>query len=62
MIDLTGMDIVDDVGELPRVREVAVMEIKPHVRLMGVNIDMVYPLGVEGAGPPYESVDLIALR
>jgi hypothetical protein len=42
-------DAIDEVSELGAIGEVSVMKKKPGSWLMGVNIDVVYPGGREGA-------------
>ena len=62
VVDLVGLDVVDEVRELPAVRQVAVMEEQPGAGGVGVDIDVVEPLRVEGGGAADDPVDLVPLR
>jgi hypothetical protein len=60
MIYFIRPDTLDKVGELGAIGKVSVMEKKPGSWLMGVNIDVVYPGGTEGARPSDDAVNLVA--
>lgn len=61
VVDLVGFDIVDEVGDLLVVREVAVVEKETGIGIVGVSINMVNPGSVEGRCPPDDSVYFIPL-
>jgi hypothetical protein len=61
MIDLLGLHVVDEVGQLLTRREVSVVEIEARARTVRVLINMVDPIGVECAGTPDDPVNFIAL-
>jgi hypothetical protein len=60
VVYLVGHDVVDKVCKLAGVRKVPVMQEKPGAGYMGVRVDVVYPVGIKGAGPPYKPVYLVA--
>ena len=61
VIDLVRFDIVDDLRHLPRVGEVSIMEKESCPCLMGIDIDVIDPPRVKGAGPPDDTMHLITL-
>jgi hypothetical protein len=61
VVDLFGPDIVDEVGELARIGQIPVMEKEAGLRIVRVPIDVLDAIRVKGAGPPDQSMDLIAL-
>jgi hypothetical protein len=61
MIHFIRFDVVDEVNELARVREIAVMEKESDIRVMRIGVDVVDPPRVEGAGAADKAVDLVAL-
>jgi len=60
VVDLVGLEVVDEVGHLARVGEVAVMEEHPGAGDVGVDVDVVDPAGVEGGRAPDDAVDLVS--
>ena len=62
VIDLVGLDVVDEVGELPPVRQVAVVEEHPGAGGVRVDVDVVETAGVERGGAADDAVDLVPLR
>lgn len=60
MVDLVGLDLADQVRELPGDGQVAVVEVEARLGVVDVAVKVVDPVGVEGAGPPDEAVDLVA--
>ena len=61
MVDLVGSDLLEEVGERAGYGQIAVVEIDPRLGVVEVLVEMVDPVGVEGAGPADESVDLVPL-
>ena len=62
MIDLVGLQVVDQVGELPGIGQIAVMDEKPDVLSAArIDIKVADTRGVEAAGPAHDAVDLISL-
>ena len=61
VVDLVRPDLLEEVGELAGDGEVAVVEIDPRLGVVEVLVEVVDPVGVEGAGPADEAVDLVAL-
>ena len=61
VVDLIGLEVPDEVDQRAGVRQIAVVHEEPHPGLMGISIDVVQTLGVEGRGSPDETVHLIAL-
>ena len=60
MIYLIGSDLLEEIGELPRNGEIAIMQIDPRFRVVEIAIEMIDSVGVEGAGPADEAVNFIA--
>jgi len=61
VVDLVGFDVVDDVGDLLIVGEVAIVEKKPGARIVRIGIDMVESGSIEGRCPPDNPMHLVAL-
>jgi hypothetical protein len=61
VIDLVGLDLVNEAYEARRVGQVRVMQKQAHLLLVGVAIEVVDALGVEGGRPAHQAVDLVAL-
>ncbi len=60
MVDLVGFYIIDEVGDLLVVGEVAVVKIKPCACIVRIGVDMIDPGGsIEGRCPPDDPVYLI---
>jgi hypothetical protein len=60
MINLFGTDVIENIGDLPRVRQIAIVQEKPRVPYVRVLIEMVDPLSVERAGSTDDPVNLIS--
>lgn len=61
MVNLIGLDLLDEVGELAGDGKIAVVEIDASLGVVEVPVEVVDPVRVEGAGPADQPVDLIAL-
>jgi hypothetical protein len=61
MINLIGLEVINEVDELLRVGKVPIVKEKFCPNLVGILIDMVNTASVEGACPPDKSMDFIAL-
>lgn len=61
VVHLVREDVVDDVVDCLRLREVTIMEHQAGVLLVGVDIELVDVGGVEGARPTYYPMDLVVL-
>jgi len=61
VIDLVGLEVVEEAREAGRVAEVAVVEEELHAVDVGVHVKMIDPLGVEGAGTADDAVNFVAL-
>jgi hypothetical protein len=62
VVYFVGTNVIDERRQLLRIRQISVMEVKPHVGTVRVLIEMIDPAGVETARPSDETVDFIALR
>ena len=62
VVDFVGLDVVDEVGELPPVRQVAVVQEHAGAGGVRVDVDVVEAAGVEGGGAADDAVDLVPLR
>jgi hypothetical protein len=60
VVNLIGSNFSDDASEVRGVTEVPVVEFKAGVLNMGVLIDVIDPLGIEGGCTTLDSMDLIA--
>ena len=61
VVDLVGVDLVEQVDEGDAVVEVAVVQEQVAPGGVGVLVDAVQALGVEGGGAADDAVDLVAL-
>ena len=61
VVDLVGLELVEQLHHLHRVGEVAVVQEEPHAVHVGIAVEVVDPAGVEGRGPPDDAVHLVAL-
>ncbi len=61
MIDLIWLDIVYEVGKLARIRKVTIVKVHPRFGLVGINIDVVYSLGIESARPADQAMNFVTL-
>jgi hypothetical protein len=50
-VNLVELKFLDDADQVGVVDEVSVMEMKPHIFLVGVLVEVVYPVRVKGACP-----------
>jgi hypothetical protein len=50
MIDFFGLYLIEEIGELTRIRQIAIMKKNATVRVVRVSIQMIEALCVEGAG------------
>ena len=60
VVDLVGLQLVDELDEASRLREVTVMEEEPHVLLVRVAVEVVDAIGVEAGRAAHEAVHLVA--
>jgi len=60
VIDLVGLDLGNDAGEVGGIREVAVVELEARVRDMRILVDVIDALGVEERGAALDAVDFVA--
>ena len=60
VVDLVGLELVDQLDQTARLREVAVVEEEPHVLLVRVAVEVVDPVGVEAGRAADEAVHLVA--
>ena len=61
VVDLVGLDLVDQAHEPRGLRQVGVVQQQAHLLLVRIAVEMVDPLGVERGRPAHEPVDLVAL-
>ena len=62
MVDLIRLDIIDQVGQLFRVRKIAVMKKETDIWLMSVLLKMIYSAAVQTARPADDPMDFVAFR
>jgi hypothetical protein len=60
MVNLVGLDVVEQAGERSRIAEIAVVKEKLHTMDVGIHVKMIDALGVERAGAADDAVDLVA--
>jgi len=60
VVDLVGLEFVDEFDQPPRLREIGVVEEEPHALLVRVPVEVVDALGVEAGRAADEPVDLVA--
>jgi len=61
VVDLVGLDLLDDLDQVAAVGQIAVMQEKAAIPFMGVLIQVIDSCGVEAAGPAFDAVHHIAL-
>ncbi len=61
VVDFVGLQVVEELHQIYRVREIAVMEEKPDAVTMGVLIEVIDAAGIEGARSPDDPVDFVPL-
>ncbi|MNL02313.1 hypothetical protein D3C87_1228140 [compost metagenome] len=61
VVDLVGLDLLDDPDQIGGVGQVSVMQVKPAVGVMGILVEVVDAIGIEQGSPALDPVDLIAL-
>jgi hypothetical protein len=59
VVDFIGPDVIKQIRQLPRNRQIAIMEINPGFWVMKIFVQMINALRVESAGAPDQTVDLI---
>ena len=62
MVDLVRFDVINEVGQLFRVREIAIMKEEADIRLVRVLVKMIDPSPVETARTADNAMDLIAFE
>jgi hypothetical protein len=62
MVHFLGLEVIDEIGDLFAVHEVAIVQEEAGSRVVGILIDMIDAVRVEGARTPHEAVDFIAFR
>lgn len=60
VVDLIGLYLADDAGQVAGVAEVAIVQLQACVIYMRVLVDVINALGVERAGAAFDAVHLIA--
>ena len=60
VVDLVGLHLLNDAGQVAGVGQVAVMQLEAGVVHMRVLVDVVNALRVERAGPALDAVDRVA--
>ncbi len=60
VIDLVGLDLLDDVDEGRRVGQIAVVEDEVGRGIVGIFVDVIDTSGVEEGGSALDAIDLIA--
>jgi hypothetical protein len=61
VVDLVGLELVDELHEPARLRQVAVVHEQLHAALVRIAVEMVDPVGVEARRAADDPVDLVAL-
>ncbi len=61
IVDLVGLNLLDDADQVGRVGQVAVMHEEADVRLVRVLVEMIDPVGIDERGTALDAVDDIAL-
>jgi hypothetical protein len=61
VVDLVGLELVEELGQRRRVGQVPVVGEKADARLVRVVVEVIDPVGVEARGTADDAVDLVAL-
>ena len=61
VVNLIRLDVLNDFDQVAAVCEIAVVEDKPRVLLLGVLVQVVNTAGVETARPAFDPVDVVPL-
>ncbi len=59
IVDLVGLNLLDDANEIGGIREVAVMQPQVQVLFMRILIKMVDAIRVERGGTAFDAMDLV---
>jgi hypothetical protein len=60
MVNFVRLDIIDEIGYLARIREIAIMKEKPCIRVMRILIEMIDSASVKGTGTADKTMDFVA--
>ena len=61
IVDLVGLDLAEDAGEVGGIREIAVVQLQAGIWLVRILVDVINALGVEMRRPTLDAMDFIAL-
>jgi hypothetical protein len=61
VVDLVGLELVEQLDQRDRIGEIAVVREQAHALLVGVVVEVVDPVGVEARRAPDDAVHLVAL-
>jgi hypothetical protein len=61
MVDLVGLQAIDQVGNVAGIGQVSIVDEERDVTSVWVNVQMTHPMCIKGAGLPDDAMDLIAL-
>jgi len=61
VVHLLRLNVIDEIGNLFKIGQVAIVEEESSIRVVGIRINMVNTRGIEGARLPYQSMHLIPL-
>src|SRR5918992_77497 len=61
VIDLVGLHILHDADQISRIRQITVVQNEITLRLVGILVQMIHPVGVKTRGAALDPMDLIAL-
>jgi len=59
VVNLLGLEVIDQMAKLAGIGKVPIMEEKSGPGFMGINIQVIYPAGVKGAGSSQQPVHFI---
>ena len=61
VVDLIGLDLLDDLDQIAAVREISVVENQSGIHIVGILVQMIDPAGVEAAGPSFDPMNDVSL-
>lgn len=61
VVNFVRLNLLNDAHKAAGIRQIAVMQAKPHVLFMGILIKMINTLGIEHRGAPLYAMHLVPL-
>jgi hypothetical protein len=60
IVDLVGLDLLDDMDQRRRIRQIAVVQYEVRIGMMRIFVDVIDAVGVEERRTPFDAMNLIS--